>query len=90
LLPKKIQASIFVSTTQLLETWNQSNQIKSKLEFVVKNSSFNFCFNNNTTRNKSNQTNSNVHWKVIEMEGSSFNFHDFLEVVMPMESSSLK
>jgi hypothetical protein len=44
---QRIQASIFVSTTQLLETWNQSNQ---SMKWLPKNSSFNFCFNNTTTR----------------------------------------
>ncbi len=37
----------FVLTTQL-ETWNQSNQ---SLKSLPKISSFNFCFNNTTTRN---------------------------------------
>ncbi len=47
IVAKNIEASIFVSTTQLLETWNQSNQ---SLKLLPKHWSFNFCFNN-TNRN---------------------------------------
>ncbi len=67
IVAKKIQASIFVSTTQLLETWNQSNQ---SLKSLPKISSFNFCFNNTTTTNMKS-----IKSKLeIVAKNSSFNF----------------
>jgi hypothetical protein len=41
IVAKKFQASIFVSTTQLLETWNQSNQ---SLKLLPKNFKLRFLF----------------------------------------------
>jgi hypothetical protein len=64
---KKIQASISVSTTQLLEIWNQSNQ---SLKLLPKNWRFNFC---STTQLETwNQSNQKL--TIVTKKNSSFNF----------------